>query len=89
MIKPENQFFIFGLGHREKHLYKDGALINIRTNEIVYKWNVEREKFLFDRFKLIYNVVSAKVFEALALYGKSRYTVLYHNYGWAGKAVVV
>ena len=53
MIKPEKQFFIFGLGHREKHLYKDGALVNIRTNETVYKWNVEREKLLFDRYMVV------------------------------------
>ncbi len=53
MIKPEKQFFIFGLGHREKHLYKDGTLVNIKTNEVVFKWNVEREKFLYDRYMVV------------------------------------
>ena len=53
MITPEKQFFIFGLGHREKHLYKDGALTCIRTDETVYKWNVVREKFLYDRYMVV------------------------------------
>ena len=53
MITPEKQFFIFGLGHREKHLYKDGALTCIRTGKTVYKWNVEREKLLYDRYMVV------------------------------------
>ncbi len=53
MIKPENQFYIFGMGHREKYLYKSGKLIKIKSNEIAHEWNVEREKFLYDRYMVV------------------------------------
>ena len=53
MIKPENQFYIFGMGHREKYVYKNGMLIKAKTNEIVYSWDVDHEKFLFDRYTVI------------------------------------
>ena len=54
MIKPEKQFFIFGMGNREKYIYKEGGeLISFKTNEIVYRFNVKSEKFLFDRYTVV------------------------------------
>lgn len=53
MIKPENNFFLFGMGHREKYLYKNGQLINIKTNTPSYSWNVIKEKFLYDRYMVV------------------------------------
>lgn len=53
MIKAENQFYIFGMGHRTKYLYKDGNLTDIQANKIAYKWDVEKEKFLYDRYMVV------------------------------------
>ena len=54
MIKPEKQFYIFGMGNREKFIYKEGgSLINFSTNEVVYSFDVKREKFLYDRYMVV------------------------------------
>ncbi len=54
MIKPEKQFFLFGMGNREKYVYKEGGtLTKIATNEVVYSWDVKNEKFLFDRYTVV------------------------------------
>ena len=54
MIKPEKQFFIFGMGNREKLIYKEGGeLIKFETSDVVRKFDVEREKFFFDRYSVI------------------------------------
>ena len=54
MIKAEKQFYIFGFGSREKFIYKEGGeLINFSSGEVVYKFDVKREKFLFDRYMVI------------------------------------
>jgi len=54
MIKPEKQFYIFGFGPREKYIYKEGGeLIKFSTGEVVRKFDVMREKFLFDRYRVV------------------------------------
>lgn len=54
MVKPENQFFLYGMGNREKYVYKEGGqLIKISTNEIIYSFDVLREKFFFDRYMIV------------------------------------
>ncbi len=54
MIKAEKQFYIFGMGNREKFIYKEGgSLIKFDTNEVVYSFDVKREKFLFDRYMVV------------------------------------
>ncbi len=53
MIKPEKQFYIFGMGHREKMIYKDDKLTSFKTNEILYSFEVLKEKFLFDRYMVV------------------------------------
>lgn len=53
MIKAEKQFYIFGMGHRAKYLYKDGTLTDIQANKIAYKWDVEKEKLLYDRYMVV------------------------------------
>ena len=62
MITPEKQFYIFGMGHREKFLYKDGVLFNVKTNEKVFSWDVLREKFLYDRYMVVLWTVDERVF---------------------------
>ncbi|MBO5212450.1 MAG: hypothetical protein J6B60_02815 [Clostridia bacterium] len=53
MIKPEKQFYIFGMGHREKYIYKNSALIEFKTNNTVYYWDVEKEEFIYDKYTVI------------------------------------
>ena len=40
---PKVNFYLFGMGNREKLIYKNGALYNAFTNKLVYKWDVEEE----------------------------------------------
>lgn len=53
MVKAEKQFYIFGMGHRKKHLYKDGTLTEIESGRVVLKWDVESESLLIDRYKVV------------------------------------
>ena len=54
MIKPEKQFYIFGMGNREKYIYKEGgSLIKFATNEVVFSFDVKHEKFLYDRYMVV------------------------------------
>lgn len=54
MIKAEKQFYIFGMGHRDKFIYKSGgSLIKFDTNEEAFKFDVKREKFLYDRYMVV------------------------------------
>lgn len=62
MIKPENQFYIFGMGHREKLLYKAGRLSKIKNNELLYSWNVKNEKLLPDRYMVVVWTKDGKTF---------------------------
>ena len=63
MIKPEKQFYIFGMGNREKYIYKKGgSLIKFSTNEAVYSFDVKREKFLYDRYMVVIWTNDEKVY---------------------------
>ena len=53
MIKPEKQFFLFGMGHREKMVYKDGKLTTVMGNSVLYIWNVAKEDFYFDEYRVV------------------------------------
>lgn len=53
MIKPEKQFFLFGMGDREKYIYKNKSLIRYKDNKIIYAWNSCSEEFLFDEYTVI------------------------------------
>lgn len=54
MFKPEKQFYIFGMGHRKKYIYKEGGqLIDFEANKIAYSFDVKQEKFLFDRYMVV------------------------------------
>ena len=66
MIKPEKQFFIFGMGHREKTVYKNGKLMRIADNSVLYTWDVEKEEFIFDRYTVnltLKNGSTVKIYE--------------------------
>ena len=53
MIRPEKQFFLFGMGDREKFIYKDKALYRYKDNEIIYAWNDCTEEFIFDEYTVV------------------------------------
>ena len=53
MIKPEKQFFLFGMGDREKYIYKNHSLIRYSDNTIIYAWNGYNEEFFFDEYKVV------------------------------------
>ncbi len=40
---PDLKFFLFGMGNRMKLIYRNGRLINARTGNIEWQWDVERE----------------------------------------------
>jgi len=40
---PAIDFFLFGMGSRDKYLYTRGALRNALTNEVVRKWDIDEE----------------------------------------------
>ena len=62
MITPEKQFYIFGMGHRTKHLYKDGKLIEIQSGRVAFSWSVKKEKLLFDRYMVVIWTTDNKIF---------------------------
>lgn len=53
MIKAEKQFFLFGMGDREKYIYKNCSLTRYKDNKIIYAWNGCTEEFFFDEYKVI------------------------------------
>ena len=63
MITPERQFYIFGMGHREKYVYKAGGdLIRVSNGEVVHHFDVKDEKFLFDRYMVVVWTNDGKIF---------------------------
>ncbi|WP_373497170.1 hypothetical protein [Aquiflexum sp.] len=40
---PKATFFLFGMGNREKLLYRDGSLISVHDQKILYRWDVIEE----------------------------------------------
>ena len=53
MIKPEKQFFLFGMGDREKYIYKNFSLTRYSVNKIIYAWNNCTEEFFYDEYKVV------------------------------------
>lgn len=43
---PEARFFLFGMGNREKLLYKDGAFMQAISGEVLYSWEVETDHII-------------------------------------------
>lgn len=50
MIQSENKFFLFGMGNREKMIYKSGTLIRFKGYETLYSWDVKDEEFIYDKY---------------------------------------
>ena len=43
---PDLRFFLFGMGDRRKLFYRDGALHDARTGEVLHKWAVKCERIV-------------------------------------------
>ena len=64
MIKPEKQFFIFGMGNRDKLIYKEGGeLISFETNEIILKLDIITEQFAFDIYMVVIWTKDGKIYK--------------------------
>ena len=53
MILPEKKFFLFGMGDREKYIYKNFSLIRYSDNKILYAWNNCSEEFIYSDYTVI------------------------------------
>lgn len=53
MIKPENNFFLFGMGDREKYIYKNYSLIRYKDNKIIYAWTGYTEELIYDKYTVV------------------------------------
>lgn len=64
MIKPEKAFFLLGMGNREKYVYKEGGqLIKISTNEVIYSFDILRERFFYDRYMIVIWTNDKKIYQ--------------------------
>ena len=63
MIKAEKQFYLFGMGHREKTVYMDGKLTTVMGNSVLYSWDVSKEEFYFDEYRVKLTLKDGSVVE--------------------------
>jgi hypothetical protein len=40
---PEVRFFLFGMGHRAKFIYRNGRLLDTRSGKVVREWHIESD----------------------------------------------
>lgn len=60
MQLPKVNFFLFGMGNRDKFLYRDGTLFNALTGEAVRQWEVVKETILPDEYTVRLNTSDGK-----------------------------
>jgi hypothetical protein len=49
---PDVKFFLFGMGNREKLLYKNGTLEKSLTGEVIKTWSVKTEKIIPNAYRV-------------------------------------
>ncbi len=49
-IMQNTKFFLFGMGDREKYLYKNGELILLKNLKAIYKWDNTDEKIMPEQY---------------------------------------
>lgn len=47
LIATTHQFFLFGMGYRDKFIYQAGKLLKVDDGACAYEWDVVSEEFLF------------------------------------------
>jgi hypothetical protein len=60
MQLPKVNFFLFGMGNRDKFLYRDGKLFNALTGEAVRQWEVLKETILPSEYTVKLNISDGK-----------------------------
>ena len=60
MQLPKVNFFLFGMGNRDKFLYRDGKLFNALTGEAVRQWEVAEETILPREYTVRLNTPDGK-----------------------------
>ncbi len=50
---PDIPFFLFGMGNRQKMLYKDGVLKDLSTGQAINKWDVAEEIILPSEYMVV------------------------------------
>jgi len=57
---PDVSFFLFGMGNREKFLYKDGKLIESFTGKVVKEWEVSEELIVPSLYRVLLKTKDGK-----------------------------
>ena len=57
---PKVNFFLFGMGNRDKFLYRDGTLFNALTGKAVRQWEVVKETILPGEYTVRLNTPDGK-----------------------------
>ncbi len=60
MQLPKVNFFLFGMGNRDKFLYRDGTLFNALTGDAVRQWEVIKETILPGEYTVKLNTSDGK-----------------------------
>lgn len=59
----KNKIYFFGMGNREKLLYVNGILINLRNNEVIKKYDIKSEIIIPSEYIVILNTKDDKKIE--------------------------
>ncbi|MHC4537213.1 MAG: hypothetical protein ACYS6K_24990, partial [Planctomycetota bacterium] len=60
MQLPKVNFFLFGMGNRDKFLYRDGKLFNALTGKVVRQWEVGKETIIPSEYTVRLNTSDDK-----------------------------
>jgi len=60
MQLPKVNFYLFGMGNRDKFLYLDGKLINALTGKVIRQWEVNKEQILPSKYTVRLNTSDGK-----------------------------
>ncbi len=52
MRLPQTSFYLFGMGSRDKYMYRDGTLISLPSRKPVRSWSLAGERVLPDRYRV-------------------------------------
>ena len=63
MVKSEKKFYLFGMGHREKTFYMDGKLTAASDNSVLYSWDVIKEEFFYDEYRVVLTIKDGSTVE--------------------------
>ncbi len=58
---PETDFFLFGMGNRQKMIYKDGILKDSFSSETIREWTVRKEIIVPPQYLVILETAAGKI----------------------------